>query len=249
MTFKTSCLILAVSLLSHTVFAQGGPPLVTDDPGTPGDGSWEINSAVQWISSDESATFQFPLFDINYGYGDHIQLNLNSSLNTVTQRTGSTTSGGSLASVATKWRFLDEESFGLAVSTYPRVDFHHSFSSNDPVVNSPGTRYFLPIEFSKEFGRWGINPEIGYATYSQVSSEWVYGLATSYTFEKEKEALFEIHGRSLVNSSDREWLYNFGIRYRLTDKISFIGSLGKILVPYSDELIAWNVYAGFQFRL
>ena len=29
------------------VLAQGGPPLITDDPGTPGDGHWEINIAEQ----------------------------------------------------------------------------------------------------------------------------------------------------------------------------------------------------------
>jgi len=26
-------------------FAQGGPPMLTDDPGTPGSGAWEINFA------------------------------------------------------------------------------------------------------------------------------------------------------------------------------------------------------------
>jgi hypothetical protein len=28
-----------------TVHAQGGPPMITDDPGTPGNGQWEINVA------------------------------------------------------------------------------------------------------------------------------------------------------------------------------------------------------------
>jgi len=32
----------AVSGVSH---AEGGPPMITDDPGTPGDGNWEINIA------------------------------------------------------------------------------------------------------------------------------------------------------------------------------------------------------------
>src|SRR5215831_18405962 len=29
--------------LATSALAQGGPPMVTDDPGTPGDGHWEIN--------------------------------------------------------------------------------------------------------------------------------------------------------------------------------------------------------------
>ena len=82
------------------------------------------------------------------------------------------------------------------------------------------------MEFSKDFGKFGVNPEIGYAAYSQSSSEWTYGLAMSYTFEKEKEFLFEIHGRSPFNSGDHEWLYNFGVRYALKENISFISSAG-----------------------
>ena len=31
--------------MSHSVAAQGGPPLLTDDPDTPGNRHWEINTA------------------------------------------------------------------------------------------------------------------------------------------------------------------------------------------------------------
>ena len=182
-----------VLLLAGKVFAQGGPPLVTDDPGTPGDGHWEINSALQWTPSAQASIVQFPLFDVNYGYGDHIQLNLNTSLINVNQYGVGSTSGISLASVGTKWRFVDEDTAGVAISTYPRIDFHHPLASGDTAINPPGSRYFLPIEASKEFGRIGVNPEIGYASYTQSTSEWVYGLAMSYAIEKEKEVLFEIH--------------------------------------------------------
>jgi hypothetical protein len=36
---------LLLLLTPLSAFAQGGPPMVTDDPGTPGDGHWEINIA------------------------------------------------------------------------------------------------------------------------------------------------------------------------------------------------------------
>jgi len=36
-------LLLMASACAH---AQGGPPMLTDDPGTPGDGKWEVNIAV-----------------------------------------------------------------------------------------------------------------------------------------------------------------------------------------------------------
>ena len=57
-----------------TVFAQGGPPLLTDDPGTPGKRNWEINIASTHFRSPGEHEFEAPLLDINYGLGDRIQL-------------------------------------------------------------------------------------------------------------------------------------------------------------------------------
>lgn len=246
---KTFAACILFFLLTGKAFAQGGPPLVTDDPGTPGNGNWEINSVLQWSGSDENKVLQFPLFDINYGYSDHIQLNLNTALITVDQTGENRTSGLSVASVGVKWRFVDEETSGISISTFPRYDFHHGLSSDNPAINPPGRRYFLPFEFSKEFGRIGVNPEVGYATFEESGSEWVYGIAFSYSFEKEREALFEVHGRSRVGSSEQELLYNFGLRYLIAEKVSFIGTLGKTIITLDDAPTTWNIYAGLQIRL
>ena len=54
--------------------AQGGPPLRTDDPGTPGNRNWEINVASTQFWSKSAREFESPLLDINYGLGDRIQL-------------------------------------------------------------------------------------------------------------------------------------------------------------------------------
>ena len=58
-----ACLALA-ALQAH---AQGGPPMLTDDPGTPGDGHWEINIATLSDHSGDTWTYALPLLDINYG--------------------------------------------------------------------------------------------------------------------------------------------------------------------------------------
>ena len=59
---------------SFAVFAQGGPPLLTDDPGTPGNRNWEINIASTQFFSPRENEIETPLLDINYGLGDRIQL-------------------------------------------------------------------------------------------------------------------------------------------------------------------------------
>ena len=70
-----STIVLAQAvLLTAAAHAQGGPPFRTDDPETPGNRHWEINFG--WIGdrNPASGAYQVPVFDINYGLGDRIQL-------------------------------------------------------------------------------------------------------------------------------------------------------------------------------
>ena len=65
---------LCVATLPRRVVAQGGPPLITDDPETPGNGHWEINVAWTLSQKQNRRFFGIPLLDVNYGLGEHIQL-------------------------------------------------------------------------------------------------------------------------------------------------------------------------------
>src|SRR5439155_24737055 len=63
-----------VTALPPRVVAQGGPPLITDDPETPGNGHWEINDAWMLSQKHNRRLFEIALLDVNYGFGEHIQL-------------------------------------------------------------------------------------------------------------------------------------------------------------------------------
>ncbi len=74
-SMRTLCIFLLLCLATLArVHAQGGPPFITDDPGTPGNRHWEIN--VGWLGSHNPAwgNYQLPDLDINYGWGDRVQL-------------------------------------------------------------------------------------------------------------------------------------------------------------------------------
>jgi len=66
--------LFLISVLAASAHAQGGPPFITDDPGTPGNKHWEINFG--WIADHNraSAAYQVPDGDFNYGLGDRVQL-------------------------------------------------------------------------------------------------------------------------------------------------------------------------------
>lgn len=112
---------LAVALIffaiSHGVGAQGGPPLLTDDPDTIGGGNWEINTAYTVERTRNGRTARVPLIDINYGFGDHVQLKYEVAWLSVDQSDPSgirSGLGNSLAGV--RWRFLDEDKVGFGMS-------------------------------------------------------------------------------------------------------------------------------------
>src|ERR1700739_3251895 len=73
--FRTALLFGFLHLLAgSSLKAQGGPPLLTNDPGTPGNGNWEINLGVMPVLRHDVNQYQLPQIDLNFGLGDRIQL-------------------------------------------------------------------------------------------------------------------------------------------------------------------------------
>lgn len=64
------CSLVAVMLHAPgAVHAQAGPPFLTNDLGTPGNGNWEINIASMPSISRGNASYQVPQIDLNFGLG------------------------------------------------------------------------------------------------------------------------------------------------------------------------------------
>jgi hypothetical protein len=105
--------------------------MITDDPGTPGDGHWEINLAWTDQRTPGSTLIGLPLLDANYGVGDRLQLNYQASWNILRDEGEGTQSGMSDSQLAVKWRFYDAGETGLQLSAYPRVFFLDPGSDSD----------------------------------------------------------------------------------------------------------------------
>jgi hypothetical protein len=107
--------------------AQGGPPMITDDPGTPGNGHFENNFAIAFEHRPNEWSLDLPAIDLNFGLGDHIQLTFQTSYVLLKRSSHGAIGGLSSAEAAVKWRFLDEETSGIDMSTFPRIIFNISF--------------------------------------------------------------------------------------------------------------------------
>src|SRR5579872_7257089 len=111
-------LAISSSLSASFALAQGGPPMITDDPDTPGNRNWEINANAVGAFSRGQSFVQVPYLDLNYGFGDNIQLKFEGGWTPVVHTGTDNQSGagpGALLAGA-KWRFLDQDQVGLNVS-------------------------------------------------------------------------------------------------------------------------------------
>ena len=104
------CLVLVLSGVTQLVFGQGGPPLITDDPGTPGDGTWEINLAfTAEKTAEDEWFFEAPLLDINYGVGDRVQLKFEIPWVWLHEEGEATRNSLGNSEIGVKWRLFDQE--------------------------------------------------------------------------------------------------------------------------------------------
>ncbi|HEY2341932.1 MAG TPA: hypothetical protein VGH90_02830, partial [Chthoniobacteraceae bacterium] len=142
----TVALVLCSASLAH---GQGGPPMITDDPGTPGNGHWENNLAITFEHRPGEWLLESPAVDLNYGLGEHIQLTLQTA-NVILQRSDhGPVDGLASTEAAVKWRFLDQETSGFDVSTFPRIIFNPAQSSVRRGLADPGTRVQTPVEIAR----------------------------------------------------------------------------------------------------
>src|SRR5947207_10625548 len=101
--------VLVVCTRPSYAGAQGGPPLLTDDPDTPGPGHWEINLAAIIEHTRDTRTLELPRVDLNYGAGERIQLKLEMPWVRAAPSAGPSEDGLGGIVIGTKWRFLGGE--------------------------------------------------------------------------------------------------------------------------------------------
>ena len=134
--------------------------MITDDPGTPGNGHWENNIAITFEHRPNETSWDSPAIDLNYGVGEHIQLTLQGGPVLILKRSGHGLIGGlGGTEAAVKWRFLDEEKSGFDVSMFPRIIFNITQSSVRRGLAEDGTRFQIPFQLAKTFGRFHADAE------------------------------------------------------------------------------------------
>jgi hypothetical protein len=230
---------------ARIAFAQGGPPMITDDPGTPGNGKWENNFAISFEHRPNETSYDLPQIDLNYGVGDHIQLTLQTAPVLLKREDHGPIGGLGRTEAAVKWRFLDEEKNGIDMSMFPRVIFNIQQSSARRGLSEDGTRFQIPFQIAKTFGRFHVDGEFGPLASTVGRSEWLYGIVGGFDVAKPTMILAELNGTSRMNFTRDDLVINFGLRQEFTETRILILSLGHELRSPEDSL-ALIGYFGMQ---
>ena len=218
--------------------------MITDDPGTPGDGKFEINLAIAFEHRPGETAFDAPAIDINYGVGDRIQLTLQGGPVGLKRSDRGAIGGLGGTEAAVKWRFIDDQRTGITMSMFPRILFNISQSSVRRGLAEHGTRFQIPMQLAKAFPGFDLDFEWGPLVSTIGPAQWIYGVVAAFDISKTGAVMAELHGTSRTNFSDDELAVNIGVRQKLNDHCVFIGSLGHEL--RSPEARALIGYAGVQ---
>ncbi|WP_243375528.1 transporter [Geotalea sp. SG265] len=236
-------------LIAFTGPALAGPPLLTDDTGTPGDKHWEINVAYTLDKRHAEATHQTPVLDINYGVGEAVQLKYEAPWIIFHESEGGTKSGLGNSLVGVKWRFLDEKRDGVSVSVYPQYEFNNPTSSADRGIVEEGTVLRLPVEVSKKWGLFWSNAEVGYGVHQHGDDEWVYGVIVGYDLHDNLTLLVEIHGGSAKEFRKHEVVFNLGTQWDFSKRYGLLASAGRSFRSAATDDPNLLLYLGVQIRL
>jgi hypothetical protein len=242
MRLKPTLAFLLMMFAAVAVRAQGGPPLLTDDPGTAEYKHWEINIAVLPEIHRDFADFELPLADFNYGATDHTQLKFEIPLVMRTSDTGTHAEGGD-GNFGIKWRFVDQKTRGFDLSMYPQFSFN---SPGPKRIVERGTQLLLPLQIAKSFGRFELNADGGYIIHEHGMDELSMGLAAGYQATKTLELLGELHSVPLRTFAENESVFQLGGRKNFSDHYILLFAAGRSIPGSTHYEPKFLGYIGLQ---
>lgn len=264
-------LFLALLLLSvRLLHAQAGPPFLNDDPDTPGNRHWEINYGFTANHNPGASYYQTPDFDLNYGWGDRIQLKYELPISEATIGNNTTVGGLGESLLGVKWRYYehrragsapdDDKAVNFSAGTYPQLSLNNPTSAvRRGVVQYPGPNFLLPLEASARIGWLRLDGQVGYwFGNAHTPQDWIRGLVAGHEFTEKTELYAEIYDEQDANRIDgvpkqRETVLDAGGRHAIDKNNSllllFMGGRSFQKVTAANGQPNWVAYVGLQMLL
>ena len=229
--------------------AQGGPPYYTNDPGTPGNRSWEINVAYMPFLFNGSSTIHVPDLDINYGVGDRIQLTYENAWLRVKDDGSAAKYGLGQDQLGVKWRFVGSENTSLEISVFPQVSLNNLNHSVQRGITPLGKSITLPVEISKRLGPLDFNLEVGYNIVDRGPNSWLTGLVVGRDLTRRMEWDVEFYGVQTDDHSNDQRTIGSGLRYKMRPPFVLLMMAGRSVTAAHNGQPFFVGYIGMQILL
>ena len=229
--------------------AQGGPPYLTTDPGTPGNANWEINIGAMPVVRQGLGSYQLPQLDLNFGVGSRIQLTYEIPY-IVQNKTGvPQQTGWSNAFYGVKWRFLDQGEGGWQISTFPQIEGSGSSLAQKNGIAGNGPRFLLPVEISRKVGPLDLDFEGGYFFPWHGPYERILGFVAGHSFTRRLELDVELYNDRAMAALPHDTTFDFGGRYKLHKGFILLFMAGRSFSGNSSGQPEFLGYFGIQILL
>jgi hypothetical protein len=246
----THRLLSIVALLGATTlaFAEGAPPTLTDDTGTPGDRHWEFDLGFGYERRPGVRSMELPGAELRYGIGANGQVTVANSYLTSKEdglprasAIGDTVIGG-------KWRFYDAGEKGLSVSMHPQVSFNTPGSSADRKgLVDDGTTFVLPLQFQHDAGPVTLVAEVG-REFNPGDDAWCYGAGMMYPFSDKVMLAVELNGGCSIRANRSALTANVSLAVDLDEHTSLLLGLGRELHNDDEPRASLIGFVGIQWR-
>lgn len=243
---------LAAAIILRAAHLQAGPPLVTNDPDTPGANGYEFDVSDDVTKTRYVLTQAAPYLDLNYGTNDHNQFTAEFPLvNFVSpENGGEPTAGFGDLELGYKDRFIDEKDYGISISTFPQVLIPTGNKATG--VGEGLTELLLPLEFAKHFfdkklyiyGEAQYYLSLSGSRYSSLFS----GIVAEYDATKKLSLMTEFADFTFPgHGMPDDPFFNVGFGYKFSDNVALIGSAGRSFRDREAGAPELMTYLGFQF--
>jgi hypothetical protein len=242
------CLPVAALTGPRLARADAGPPFLTNDPGTPGNGNWEINVAAMQTKLPGVSNWQLPQLDVNFGLGERIQLTGEIPYVVVNASGQPQASGWGNANPGVKWRFFDQGESGWQISTFPMYQTGVSAEAQSKGIGVAGPRFFLPLEVARKVGSFTFNLEAGSYLPVHGNHEHILGFVVGYQLTPRLELDGELYDDRISGGTEVTTL-DVGGRYHLRRGFNLLFMAGRSLAGNSPGQVEFMGYLGIQILL
>jgi len=233
---KGILLIILCTMYFNNTYAQGGgPPMLTDDPGTVNYHQWEINTSIN-SSVTNNVQLAVPYVDANYGVTSNLQLKAEAPYLLTFNHTHTFANLGDVI-LGIKYQFIDEsKKHFLSAGIYPQQ-----------TITGDQKGFLFPLLLEKTIGKWMIGEDIGHFFSNRNNTSMINGNLLGYIVSDKLQIMGEYFMQHYFHPLRTEGFMNYGFRYTLNKTFTLMGSCGtQINTPTNEQRQYFISFLGIQ---